>query len=34
VGYTLVVMGEPLINNPALVELLWGIKLAAAKFAV
>ncbi len=32
VGYTLVVMGEPLVNNPALVELLWGIKLAASRF--
>lgn len=33
VGYTLVVLGEPLVNNPALVELLWGIKLAASRFS-
>ncbi len=32
VGYTLVLLGEPLVNNPALVELLWGIKLAASRF--
>lgn len=32
VGYTLVVLGEPLVNNQALVELLWGIKLAASRF--
>lgn len=34
VGYWLVLMGEPLLNNPALVELLWGIKQAGTRFAV
>lgn len=33
-GYWLVLMGEPLLNNPALVELLWGIKQAGTRFAV
>lgn len=33
-GYTLVLMGEPLLNNPALVELLWGIQEAGARFRV
>ena len=33
-GYWLIVMGEPLLNNPALVELLWGIKQAGARFRV
>jgi hypothetical protein len=32
-GYWLVVLGEPLLNNPALVELLWGIKEAGTRFA-
>jgi len=31
-GYWLIVMGEPLLNNPALVELLWGIKQAGTRF--
>jgi len=31
-GYWLVIGGEPLLNNPALVELLWGIKHAANRF--
>jgi hypothetical protein len=31
-AYLLVVVGEPLLNNPALVELLWGIKLAGSRF--
>lgn len=31
-GYWLVILGEPLLNNPALVELLWGIKLAGSRF--
>lgn len=31
-GYWLVMGGEPLLNNPALVELLWGIKQAANRF--
>jgi len=33
-GYWLVVAGEPLLNNPALVELMWGIKEAGTRFAV
>jgi hypothetical protein len=33
-GYWLVLMGEPLLNNPALVELLWGIKQAGTRFGV
>jgi len=32
VGYWLVILGEPLLNNPALVELLWGIKRAGSRF--
>ena len=32
-GYWLVLGGEPLLNNPALVELLWGIKAAGSRFA-
>lgn len=31
-GYWLVIGGEPLLNNPALVELLWGLKQAANRF--
>lgn len=31
-GYVLVIQGEPLLNNPALVELLWGIKNAGLRF--
>jgi hypothetical protein len=31
--YCLVLGGEPLINNPAFVELLWGIKHAGTRFA-
>lgn len=33
-GYWLVLGGEPLLNNPALVELLWGIKEAGTRFGV
>ena len=33
-GYWLIVAGEPLLNNPALVELFWGIKAAGTRFAV
>ena len=33
-GYWLVVAGEPLLNNPALVELMWGIKEAGTRFAM
>lgn len=33
-GYWLVLGGEPLLNNPAMVELLWGIKAAGTRFAV
>ena len=31
--YCLILGGEPLINNPALVELIWGIKAAGARFS-
>jgi hypothetical protein len=34
VGYWLILGGEPLLNNPALVELMWGIKEAGTRFAV
>ncbi len=33
-GYWLILAGEPLLNNPALVELMWGIKEAGTRFAV
>jgi hypothetical protein len=33
-GYWLVLAGEPLLNNPALVELMWGIKEAGTRFAL
>lgn len=33
VGYSLVLAGEPLLNNAALVELLWGIKTAGCRFS-
>jgi hypothetical protein len=33
-GYWLVLMGEPLLNSPALVELLWGIKQAGTRFSI
>jgi hypothetical protein len=33
VGYWLVILGEPLLNNPALVELLWGLKRAGSRFS-
>ena len=33
VGYWLIVRGEPLLNNPALVELIWGIQHAAGRFS-
>ena len=32
-GYWLVLGGEPLLNNPALVELLWGIKETGSRFS-
>jgi hypothetical protein len=32
-GYWLILMGEPLLNSPALVELLWSIKQADTRFA-
>ncbi|MEQ1596869.1 MAG: hypothetical protein ABL985_17385 [Casimicrobium sp.] len=32
VDYCLVLAGEPLINNPAFVELVWGIKAAGSRF--
>jgi hypothetical protein len=31
-AYVLVILEEPLLNNPALVELVWGIKLAGRRF--
>jgi hypothetical protein len=31
-GYWLIVMGEPLLNNPALLELIWAIKQAGSRF--
>jgi len=33
-GYWLVIAGEPLLNSPAMVELLWGIKEAGTRFAI
>ena len=30
----LILGGEPLLNNRALVELIWGIRTAGTKFAV
>lgn len=32
-GYWLIVGAEPLLNNPALVELMWGLKMAGTRFA-
>ncbi|GAA0310388.1 hypothetical protein [Psychrobacter aestuarii] len=32
-GYALIIDGEPLTNNRAFVELIWGIKTSALKFA-
>jgi hypothetical protein len=34
VSYWLIVGGEPLLNNRALVELIWGIRLAGSKFSM
>lgn len=31
-GYWLILLGEPLLNSPALVELLWGLKQAGTRF--
>lgn len=33
VGYWLILRGEPLLNNPALVELFWGIRDAGSRFS-
>ena len=33
-GYWLIIGGEPLLNNTALVELIWGIRHAGDKFAL
>ncbi len=33
IDYCLVLAGEPLLNNPALVELVWGIKSYGARFS-
>jgi hypothetical protein len=30
-GYWLIMMGEPLLNNPALLELIWAIKQAGSR---
>src|SRR5690606_11307507 len=32
-GYWLLLAGEPLLNNLAMVELVWSIRLAGARFA-
>ena len=32
-GYWLVLAGEPLLNNLAMIELVWSIRLAGARFA-
>jgi hypothetical protein len=32
-GYWLILLGEPLLNSPALVELFWGIKQAGTRFS-
>ncbi|MCW4454899.1 hypothetical protein OK348_08820 [Flavobacterium sp. MXW15] len=32
-GYWLILAGEPLLNNLAMVELVWSIRLAGARFA-
>ena len=32
VGYALVLGGEPLVNNLALVELVWGLRQAGRRF--
>lgn len=34
VGYWLILGGEPLLNNRALVDLIWGIRSAGGKFMV
>lgn len=34
VGYWLILGGEPLINNVAFVELIWGIRSAGSKFTL
>ena len=34
VGYWLILGGEPLLNNTAFVELIWGIQAAGEKFAL
>ena len=31
-GYWIILCGEPLLNNPALVELCWGIQGAGSRF--
>ena len=33
-GYWLILGGERMLNNRALVELIWGIRTAGTKFAV
>lgn len=33
-GYWLILAGEPLLNNLAMIELLWSIRLAGERFAV
>ncbi|MFV0679130.1 hypothetical protein [Ottowia sp.] len=34
VSYWLILGGEPLINNTAFVELVWGLRAAGAKFSL
>jgi len=31
-GYAVIIDGEPLTNNRAFVELIWGIKTSGLKF--
>jgi hypothetical protein len=33
-GYWLVILGDPLLNSPSLVELMWGIKGAGTRFSI
>lgn len=33
-GNWLILMGEPLLNNPALVELFWDLKQAGTRFSL
>lgn len=33
IGYWLILGGEPLLNNRALVDLAWGLRIAGNKFS-